>query len=443
MTKVRTRFAPSPTGLLHVGNVRTALINWLFARKMNGEFLLRIDDTDLTRSKAEYTEAIKQDLNWLGLNWDQLEHQSNRFARYTEVKNMLIEQKLLYPCFETPEELDLKRKIQLGQGKPPIYDRAALTLTKEQIENYIAQGKQPHYRFKLADKKMQWNDLVRGEVCFDERSMSDPILVREDGSWTYMLCSVIDDIDMNISHIIRGEDHISNTAVQLQMFEVLGAKPPIFAHLARITAKDAKISKRLGGFDIKSLREEKFLEPMSINNFLATIGTSDPVTCFTKINELVPPFEITKWHKSPTNYDEDDLVKINHKILANTNYADILPRLTKLQLNLVSQEFWEIVSKNLQTLEDLRLWQTIFSEDFKPVVTDADFLAQAKKLLPDDNWDNNIWSRWTKAITEATDRKGKSLFMPLRLALTGIEHGPELKDVVYLLGIDKIKQRLG
>jgi glutamyl-tRNA synthetase len=440
--KIKTRFAPSPTGLLHVGNVRTALINWLFTKKNGGSFTLRIDDTDLVRSTKEFTECIKQDLSWLKLDWDDLIFQSNRFERYTEIKNLLIKQGKLYPCYETPEELDIKRKLQLGQGKPPIYDRSALKLSDKQKEQLESSGKKPHYRFLLENRKISWQDLVRDEVTFAENSMSDPILIREDGSWTYMLCSVIDDIDLNITHIIRGEDHISNTAVQIQIFEILGARLPTFAHLARITSKEAKISKRVGGFDIQNLREEKGIEAMTINNFLATIGTSDPVSHFSEIEDIIEHFELSKFHKSPTNYDEDDLIRINHKILADSSFAEISPRLKQMNLNKIDKNFWLIVRKNLNTLNEIILWNNICFDKVIPIIDDKGFLNACAQCLPTDNWDETIWEKWMHNIISVTNKKGKELFLPIRFALTGIDHGPELKSMIYLLGKEKILKRL-
>ncbi len=439
---IKTRFAPSPTGLLHVGNVRTALINWLFTRKHNGIFMLRIDDTDLIRSKPEFTEAIKADLSWLGMHWNHLEHQSKRLDRYAEITNLLIDLNKLYPCFETQDELQLKRKLQLSQGKTPIYDRSALKFSKKQIEQKIATGKKPHYRFKLEDNAVTWQDLVHGKTSFTAHSMSDPILIREDGSCTYMLCSVIDDIDMKITHVIRGDDHISNTAVQIQIFETLDAHIPTFAHLARIASKESKISKRLGGFDIKNLREEKGIEAMAINNFLATIGTSDQASNFTKIDDLIKKFDIKKFHKSPTNYDEQDLIRINHKILANTSFVEIHQHLKQMNLEKIDEHFWLIVRKNLNILGEINGWYSICYDHITHKVADQDFLNICSKLLPSDNWDEATWEKWMAKIIEHTGRKGKDLFMPIRLALTAQEHGPELKSLIYLLGKDKIIQRL-
>lgn len=440
---IRTRFAPSPTGLLHVGNVRTALINWLFAKNAGGEFMLRIDDTDTVRSKEEFTQQIKEDLIWLGMKWDLSEHQKNRLERYEEIKKMLVDKGLLYPCYETPEELDIKRKIQLGQGKPPIYDRAALNLSQEKLEQYKQEGRQPHYRFKLENSKVEWDDLVRGKTVYESMSMSDPILIRGDGSWTYMLCSVVDDIDFEISHVIRGEDHVSNTAIHIQLFKALGHKPPTFAHLPRITTKNAEISKRTGGFDIMSLRKEEEIEAMTIVNFLAKIGTSEPPSSYTSIEPIIKEFDIGKFHKSPTNYDEKDLIRINHKIISEYNFDDVSGEFKKLQLD-IDAKFWEAIKHNLEKLSDAALWYKICEQDITPLidVSDKEFLQQASSCLPTGNWDNETWSKWIAEIKNISDRKGKDLFMPIRKALTSIEHGPELKYILPLIGEQKAKLRL-
>ena len=439
---IRTRFAPSPTGLLHVGNIRTALINWLFAKHNGGQFMLRIDDTDLVRSKEEYTEQIKQDLSWLGMEWDLIDHQKNRLERYESIKKELLEKDILYPCYETPEELDIKRKIQLGQGKPPIYDRASLNLSQEKLSQYQKEGRKPHYRFKLDNSKVEWDDLVRGKTLYESMSMSDPILVREDGSWTYMLCSVVDDIDFKISHVIRGEDHVSNTAIHIQIFKSLGAKPPIFAHLPRITSKEAKISKRVGGFDIKSLREDG-IESLTIMNFLAKIGTSEAPTSHTKIEALVKEFDIKKFNKSPTNYDEKDLTRLNHKIIAVYEFDDVKEYFTQHNIK-ISSSFWEAIKHNLDKLSDAALWYQICEEKIAPAVSfeDQSFLLEALECLPNGTWDNETWSHWVNNVKSKTGRNGKDLFMPIRKALTGIEHGPELRYILPLIGENKTKMRL-
>lgn len=442
---IRTRFAPSPTGLLHVGNIRTALINWLFARKHKGEFLLRIDDTDTTRSNPIYTEGIKQDLSWLGMDWDLYCHQKDRMAKYEEIKKFLINKGLLYACYETPEELAIKRKIQLSQSKPPIYDRASLKFTREKIEQYKQEGRRPHFRFKLSDKPIEWNDLVRGTVKYESISMSDPILIREDGSWTYMLCSVIDDIDFKISHIIRGEDHVSNTAIHIQLFESLEANPPLFAHLPRITSKASELSKRKGGFDIKSLREVLEIEAMTINNYLAKIGTSEPPSSYISLVPLINEFDIKKFHKSPTNYEQSDLIKLNHKLLSELSFQQVQPRIKDLNIGgEITPTFWATVKYNIERLSDIKLWYNICCQTLTPEIEEKDkeFLEESAKLLPEGEWDNNTWDIWVNTLKNKTNRKGKELFMPIRKALSSLSHGPELKFLLPLIGKTKATKRL-
>lgn len=444
-TSIITRFAPSPTGLLHVGNIRTALINWLFTRKAGGTFILRIDDTDLERSRPEFERAILEDLSWLGLEWDKLEHQRSRLDRYEEIKKLLIDQSKLYPCYETAEELEVKRKILLSQGKPPIYDRAALKLTKEQVEEFTSQGLKPHFRFKLESKIVEWEDMVRERVQIDASSISDPVVLREDGTWTYMLCSVVDDIDFGITHIIRGEDHITNTAAHIQMFDALGAQLPIFGHLARITSKTEKISKRKGGFDIKTLRTEKGLEPMTINSFLALTGTSKNVAALTKLDDLIKEFDITTFQKSPTSYDEADLIRLNSKVLASYTFEQMQPKLQQLGLDGVAVEFWNIIRSNLATLTEAKQWYEVCYGEIEPVDFNEDdrkFLSDALALLPQGNWNSSTWDEWINAIKPTTARKNAELFGPIRLALTGMKFGPEMKILLPIIGIDRAIKRL-
>jgi glutamyl-tRNA synthetase len=437
---VRTRFAPSPTGLLHVGNVRTALVAWLFARKAGGEFFLRIDDTDDQRSTNEFVDQIKEDLLWLGLRWDELFHQKDRVTRYGEVKDQLIDQGRLYPCFETAEELSIKRKSQLTQGEPPIYDRSALRLTDQQIEVYIQEGRKPHYRFKLENKPTVWQDLVQGEVKFESISVSDPVVLREDGTWTYMLCSVIDDVDFNMTHIVRGDDHINNTAVQIQMFEALGVESPTFAHLPRITSKEEKISKRVGGFDIKTLREREELEPMTINNFLSCIGTSGEISSYLSLDDLIASFDITQFHKSPTTYIQEDMVRVNHKIIAQMT----VEQASAVSGEEIRPELWSAVRSNLHRLSEVKIWDQVCYGNIDPVVEEGDreFLSEAAKLLPDMPWTEETWSVWVGEIKVKLGRTGKSIFMPIRIALTGTEHGPELKYLLPILGQERVLKRL-
>ena len=440
---VKVRFAPSPTGMLHVGNARTALMTWLFAKNQGGHFLLRIDDTDQERSKVEYEKAIEESLIWLGLNWDEKANQKDRLARYDEQIEKLKADGRLYACYETPEELSLKRKSQLSRGKPPIYDRAALDLTDEQIAALEAEGRKPHWRFKLEHAPIEWNDHIRGEVKFNGADQSDPVVLREDGSPLYHLCSVIDDIDFNITHVIRGEDHVSNTATHVQMFEALGAKPPEFAHNALIADKEGgKLSKRLGSLSIFDLRDEEGLEPMAIVSLLARLGTSEPIEAFTNIQPLIETFDFSKFSRAAAKFDPDELLRLNAKIIHETPFEDVNVRMAQMGLQDLDEEFWMAVRANLEKLEDIKDWWHVAKGPVEPVIDDADFIAEALTLLPDTPWNTNTWSEWTAAVKDKTGRKGKELFMPLRQAITGMNHGPELADLLLLIGPDKVKERL-
>ncbi|WP_341764035.1 glutamate--tRNA ligase [Candidatus Tisiphia endosymbiont of Beris chalybata] len=442
MRKIITRFAPSPTGMLHIGNSRTALINWLYARQHNGKFILRFDDTDLERSKEEYKKAIEEDLKFLGLNWDQTFAQSTRLEKYEFVKRLLLEKNRLYPCFETPEELGLKRKLQLSQGLPPVYDRASLQLTKEQISDYIRQGKKPHYRFLISHTAIRWQDMIKGEIRYEGKNLSDPIVVREDNSMTYMLCSVIDDIDFSITDIIRGEDHVTNTAVQVQMFEALEAKIPNLAHLSLVVARDEKISKRLGGFEIASLREESGLEPMAINSFFSLLGSSTPISPFKNLDELVKCFDITNMSKSPTIYLSEELERLNHKLLISLSFKEVQDRLRKIGCEEVNESFWLAVRANLQKLPEIKEWWNICYTQLTREELDKGFLKQAADLLEDKPIEIDSWGIWTKKIMEVTGKKGKEVFLPLRLAITGRQSGPEMSVLLPLLSRAEIIKRL-
>jgi len=441
MTKIKTRFAPSPTGFLHIGNARTALICYLYAKKHGGEFLLRIDDTDIARSKQEYTDAIKEDLVWLGLKWDESFRQSERLSRYDEVKKQLLEMGRLYPCYETAVELEVKRKMQMKLGRPPIYDRASLNLSAEKKAEYEAGGRKPHYRFLMQDGKIEWDDLVRGKVSFEAKNLGDPILLREDGSPTYLLPSAIDDVDSGITHIVRGEDHVTNTAVQIQIFAALGANIPVFAHLALLKAKDAKISKREGGFEIKHLRESG-IEAMAINSFLARMGTSEMVEARTNLEDIIKGFDISKFGRAPTTYDEADLSRLNIKLVQAYSFAEIKLHLAEMGLSEIDENFWKSVQPNLKTLAEIKDWWKICNEKLAPVIEDAEFLAQAGNFLPDGQWDETTWNAWMDKLKAATGRQGKNLFMPIRKAITGMEHGPELKNLLPLIGREKVLARL-
>ncbi|PCJ29845.1 MAG: glutamate--tRNA ligase [Rickettsiales bacterium] len=465
MSKVITRFAPSPTGALHIGNVRTALINYLYSKAHGGEFILRMDDTDLVRSKDEYKENIKRDLKWLGLEWDSSFNQLSNLEEYEQAKAKLIAKGRLYPCYETPEELDIKRKLQLSRGKPPIYDRAALDLSPEQIAIYEKQGRTPHYRFLVESAPIIWDDMVKGTVKYHGSNLSDPVIIRADGSMTYMLCSTIDDINFNITHVIRGEDHVSNTAIQIQMFEALGAggsgelvpsklapnelapsklvpgkSVPVFGHLSLVKAKDEKISKRDGGFEISALRGEG-VEPMALNSFLGLIGTSVQMMPHKNMRELIEKFDITTYSKSPTTYIRGELDLINHKLILTYDFADIQDYLAQNGLQQINEKFWLAVRPNLQKLSDIKEWWRICHEITPAISKAPELMKIASDALPEEITDAT-WKEWTKAIMAASGKKGKELFMPLRLALTGMETGPELKNLLPLLSRQEILKRL-
>lgn len=437
---VKVRFAPSPTGLLHVGNVRTAIANWLYARKMGGVFFLRIDDTDLARSTPEYEEGIKEDLLWLGLNWDETAKQSERFDRYDAAVAKLKADGRLYPCYETSQELDLKRKVQLGQGKPPLYDRAGLHLTDEEKAKFEAEGRTAHWRFKLkTPARVEWDDLVRGHQNFDIEALSDPILVRGDGTYLYTLPSVVDDIDFAITHIMRGEDHSANSAVQTQVFEALDGKAPEMAHFALLTgAKGEGLSKRLGTASIKSYREELGLEPMSIVSLLARMGSSDPIEPFTSVEPLIEGFDFSKFSRATAKFDPKDLEILNAKILHVTKFDAVKDRLPKG----VSEAIWNVARANVEKLADAGEWLQIVNGPVTPIIENADFIAKAAALLPSGDWDNTTWKAWTTAVKEETGAKGRELFMPLRQAVTGLGHGPEMGTLLPLIGETRVRARL-
>lgn len=451
---MKVRFAPSPTGLLHIGNIRTALVNWLYARQRGGTFLLRLDDTDAERSRREYEEAIREDMHWLGLSWDETARQSDRFDRYTLAKERLISEGRLYPCYETREELEFKRKLQLGRGQPPIYDRAALKLSDSEKRAFEKEGRLPHWRFLLNDAAIQWQDEVRGNVSFQARDLADPILIREDGVPTYTLSSVVDDGELGITHILRGEDHVSNTAVQVQVFEALGFSVPRFAHLALIKTKAGELSKREGGGDIRSLREAGY-EPLAILSLLARIGTSDAIEARTSLDALVTGFDITKFGRAPAIYDRDELARLNHKLVSQLPYTAVRERIAQcVQIDAsVSEQqgiscatpgeaFWLSVRGNLTFLSEINDWWQMCEGEVTPIVEDADFLLEAASLLPPEPWDDTTWKTWTEAVKTATGRKGKALFMPLRKALTGRDNGPELRALLPLIGREKALKRL-
>ena len=440
---VTTRFAPSPTGRLHVGNIRTALHNWMFARANGGRFILRIDDTDAARSEERFVEAIRADLDWLGMTPDGEERQSARFALYEARFAALVASGHVYPAYESAQELDLKRKIAAGRGLPPIYDRAALALSDEQKSAFEREGVAPHWRFKLDhDAPIAWDDLIRGPQHFEARTMSDPVIRRADGSWLYMLPSAIDDADMGISHVVRGEDHVSNTALQLQMFDALGVAPPRFAHEALLTGAEGKLSKRLGSLGADHFREIG-IEPQAIRALLARIGTSDPVEPIADAAPLIATFDFARFGRAPARFDEAELSQVNARILHALPYAAVADRLPAG----MDAQAWEAVQPNLVTLADAADWWGVIEGPvaIDTATDDAEraYLDQAHAAAAAIDWSNDPWHALTGRLKTETGRKGKALFLPLRRALTGRDHGPDMAALLPLIGRERALARLG
>jgi glutamyl-tRNA synthetase len=434
------RFAPSPTGRIHIGNARTAILNWLFALKSGGQFVLRYDDTDTARSTEEYARGIAADLDWLGIKPHRVEWQSKRFGHYDEVSNGLRAAGKLYPCYETADELDRRRKRQMARGLPPVYDRAALKLSDDDRAALEAEGRRPHWRFKLDGRVVEWNDLIRGPQYIDTTGLSDPVLVREDGTYLYTLPSVIDDIDFGITHVIRGEDHVVNTAVQIEITQALGGNVPDYAHHSLLTGADGKgLSKRLGSFSIGSMREQG-LEAMAVVSHAALLGTSDNIHPCADYSELVEGFDLAKLSRAPARFDEAELGSLNAKLLHHLPWEAV-----KGRLEYGSEAFWIAVRGNIENLSDSKTWFDIITKGINPLIADEDksFIMEAKDLLPPEPWDMTTWKAWTDAVKSATGRKGKALFMPLRLALTGLDHGPELAQLLPLIGRERALERLG
>ena len=445
---VKVRFAPSPTGRLHVGNVRAALFNWLVARGQGGEggtFLLRSDDTDQERSTEAYEDQIQEDLRWLGLDWDDFARQSERFGEYDAVAERLKDRGLLYACYETAEELDRKRKLQRARGLPPVYDRAALALTDAQRAEHEAEGRRPHWRFKLSQSPVSWDDLVRGPVELDTATISDPVLIREDGQYLYTLPSCIDDVDFGITHVIRGEDHVTNTAAQVEVFRALledreGAMPAFAHHSLLVGADGEGLSKRLGSLSIAQMREDG-IEPAAVTSFLARLGTSDPVEPVTEPRLLADGFDLSRLGRAPARFSMDELWQLNAKVLHLTPYQKVAARLGEMG---VSEALWAAIRGNLEKLADAALWKKVTEGTVEPVIDadDRDFCAGAAAHVPAGDLTADDWKPFVDAVKDATGRKGKGLFMPLRLALTGQRTGPEMADLFALIGSEKARARL-
>lgn len=433
------RFAPSPTGYLHVGNARLALINWLFAKKTGGGMVLRLDDTDAERSTEEYAQGIQEDLMWLGLEWSELKKQSDRDAEYGAAFDTLKATGRLYPCYETGDELDYKRKRQLARKLPPVYDRSALKLTDDEKAAFNAEGRKPHWRFLLDQEVVAWEDDIRGHVEVDCASMSDPVLIRSDGRPLYHLPSVVDDIDFGITHVIRGEDHVSNTALHIQIFKALKADAPTFAHIPLLMGPDGgPLSKREGSQSLRELRESG-LDPMSINSLLARLGTSDNIEMRENLDDVIAGFDISRFSRAAAKFDPSELRNLNAKILHDMPWDKAKG---KLSLSDATEEFWLAIRGNIEAMSEASDWLTVVKGPVTPVVEDGAFLASAAALLPAGDLDEGSWKIWTTAVKEGLGVKGKALFMPLRQALTGKSHGPEMNKMLPLIGREKVLARL-
>ncbi len=442
------RFAPSPTGLLHIGNARTALLNALYARREGGMFILRLDDTDRTRSEEKYTAAIREDLAWLGIPPDREERQSARTAIYEETLRRLVAAGRVYPCYETEEELEFRRRRQLAAHKPPVYDRAALNLTDAERAKLESEGRKPYFRFKLDRKKIAWDDLVRGACEIDTAALSDTVIRRADGHWLYTLTSVIDDIDMQVSHVIRGEDHLTNTAAQIEMFEALGAKPPRFAHHNLLTLPSGEgMSKRLGHLSLRSLREEG-QEPLAVAAAAVLVGSASAIEPVESLDALASKVDFSKVSHGSARFDPKDLVALTARTLHAMSFAVAGPRLSALGIS-ADEAFWNAVRGNLARFDDAKLWWRVVHEPLAPHLDgeERETARKAAEHLPPApwgaaSWDKPAWDGWIGTLKSATGRKGRELFHPLRLALTGEENGPELRALLPLIGHDRARKRL-
>ncbi|HUF86294.1 MAG TPA: glutamate--tRNA ligase [Thermohalobaculum sp.] len=431
-----TRFAPSPTGLLHVGNVRTAVLNWALARAAGGTFILRIDDTDPERSQERFVEAIRRDLDWLGLTWDREERQSRRLERYTQAAEALRAAGRLYACFETAGELEARRRRQRAARRPPVYDRAALDLTEADKARLRAEGRAAHWRFLLEHREVAWDDLIRGPERVDAASVSDPVLLRGDGQVLYTLASVVDDAEMRVSHVVRGADHVTNTGVQIQIFEALGAAVPSFAHHALLTRPGGEaLSKRLGSLSVAALREAG-VEPLALVSFLARLGSARPVEVAGSLDEVVAGFDIASFGRAPTRLDAEELWLHSARTLRALPYESVKNRLEAIGVSRqIAPAFWQAAGPNLDRFDDAAAWWAICRDGAAPVIAPQDqaFVAEALALLPPRPWGPETWAAWTGAVKARTGRKGRALYRPLRLALTGREHGPEMAALMPLL----------
>lgn len=440
------RFAPSPTGYLHIGNARTALFNALYALRSGGQFVLRLDDTDIARSTQEFADTILEDIAWLGITPDRTEKQSARMARYDGVRDELKKKCLLYACYETAEELDFKRKRQMALGKPPVYDRTGLNLSDEQRKELEAEGRTPHWRFKLTGKRVQWTDLCKGDQAIDTASQSDPVLIREDGSYLYTLPSIVDDIDFGITDVIRGEDHVSNTGTQIEIFEALGTTAPRWGHHNLLMAADGSaLSKRKGSLSLKALREDG-TQAMAVAAVAALVGTSHAIAPRENLAALAEDFDLSKVSSGPARFEPKQIADFSAQIVHALEPADVADEMTKAGIPTDQQiALWHAVRKNCDAPQDVAKWWAMLTDETVEFSLDADdaaFVVQAANHLPSGAITDETWSAWTSALKSETGRKGKGLFMPLRKALTGMEHGPEVGPLIVLMGRQKVLERL-
>ena len=431
-----TRFAPSPTGYIHVGNLRTALMNYLIAHKAGGTFILRIDDTDAERSKQEYVDGIMRDLEWLGLEWDRVERQSDRLDRYAAAADELRAKGRFYEAFETPTELDLKRKKQLNMSKPPVYDRAALSLSDAQKDALRAERGPGVWRFLLDHERIEWADGILGDISIDAASLSDPVLIRGDGQVLYTLASVVDDIEMGVTDVVRGSDHVTNTATQIQIINALGGTPPRFAHHSLLTGPQGEaLSKRLGTLALRDLRE-RGIQPMALLSLMARLGSSDPVEIRTDMSQLIDGFDISHFGSAPTKFDADDLLPLTAHYLQAQPFNAVAEQVAEIGVPAhLAEPFWDVVKDNITTLNDLESWWDMLSKGATPDIDpeDAEFVDTALSMLPPLPYTPDTWGDWTAAVKDSTGRKGRGLFMPLRKALTGQAHGPDMSQLMPLL----------
>ncbi|MDR0483896.1 MAG: glutamate--tRNA ligase [Alphaproteobacteria bacterium] len=441
--KFKVRFAPSPTGYLHLGNARMATLNYFLAKKITADYILRIDDTDIGRVKQEYIDGTHEDLTWLGISWDSEFKQSDRLDVYNEFLERLKKDNLVYPCYETPQELEYKKKLQIAMKKPPIYDRSALKLTAEEVKKYESEGRKPYYRLKISYTDIAWKDLIKGEINFKGEHISDPVVMRDDGSFLYLLTSVIDDISAGITHIIRGEDHVVNTAIQIQMFQYLGAEVPTFAHLPLITNNSGEgFSKRDGALSLRNLRNDG-IHPMAINNYLFMLGLGERDKVYSNIAEIVEDFDLEKYNSASAKFDEDKLLKINLQILQTRCFAEMEAMIKRL-LNLdINEDFWNGIKHNIVDFKDITNWYNIiYSNDLKTTCENKDLIKIALDTMPQEDFTENTWSAWLDSIKLKSNLKGKELFHPLRLAFSGVANGPDFKSLISLIGKERLTNRL-